>query len=273
MRRLRRTKSTRPPADWKQAVDASFADAAVFWKKAKAFEKLAEAGARRGKGFKAYAPEVLPPDAEGKPEFPPLWRSDARVRVAIARMSSGFCAYCESPVSSNHPGTKGEEKPPGQVEHFKPKSLFPAQAYAWENYFLGCIGCNGAKHDKWASGGYVRPDEGDPGSRFVFSERGRVKGRKGDEQAASTIEDFGMNRYWLTRHRGNAIQSHLEFVRRMIGRPGFQLEDVLITRAVAFSEAINQNVRRVWAKGQGKARAPRGRIRSGGPAHGQISSR
>ncbi|MDC0678165.1 hypothetical protein [Sorangium atrum] len=242
-------------------VDAAFPDAAAFWRKARAFEKLAEQGAKRKKGFARYAPEVLPADEDGKPDFPPVWRTDARVRQAIARMSHGFCAYCQSPVSSTHPGKGGEDRPPGQVEHFRPKARFPAQVYAWDNYFLGCMGCNGTKHDKWPAEGYVRPDEGKPGSRFVFAENGEIKAREGDEQARCTVEDFGLDRHWLTKHRGQAIQSHLDFVRRLMGRPGIQLQDMLITRPVAFSEAINQNVWRVWANGRRKKKPSRVRPR------------
>ncbi|WP_437765472.1 HNH endonuclease [Sorangium sp. So ce764] len=231
-------------------MDAALPDAAAFWKKARAFEKLAGQGAKRKKGFTSYAPEVLPADEKGKPDFPPVWRTDARVRRANAGMSQGFCAYCQSPVSSNHPGTSGEDRPPGQVEHFRPKARFPAQAYEWKNYFMACMACNGAKHDKWPACGYVRPDEGRPGSRFVFAENGEIAAREGDEQARCTVEDFGLTRHWLTQHRGTAIQCHLDFVRRLMGRPGIELQDMLITRPVAFSEAINQNVRRVWASGR-----------------------
>jgi uncharacterized protein (TIGR02646 family) len=253
--RLRR-RGVKPPVDWQQTVDAAFPDAAAFWKKAKAFEKLAEHGAKRKRGFARHAPDVLPRDAKGKPDFPPVWSTDARVRQAIAGMSHGFCAYCQSPVCSTHPGKGGKKKPPGPVEHFRPKARFPAQAYDWKNYFLVCMGCNGAKHDKWRGGGYVRPDEGTPGRRFVFGEDGAVKARKGDEQAEHTVEDFGLDRYWLAYHRGIHIRPHLEFVRRMMGRPGSRLEDFLITPPAAFSAAIsaaiNQNVRRAWAKQQKK---------------------
>ncbi|XXY52549.1 HNH endonuclease [Sorangium sp. So ce269] len=229
-------------------MDAAFPDAAAFWKKAKAFEKLAEQGAKRKKGFARYAPEVLPCNKSGTPDFPPAWRTDTRVRKAIAGMSHGFCAYCQSPVSSTHSGTKGKHKPPGQVEHFRPKARFPAQAYDWGNYFLVCMGCNGAKHDKWPSAGYVRPDEGEPGSQFVFAKNGKVRACKGNERAKYTVEDFSLNRYWLSRHRGMAIQLYLNLVNNLMGRSELQLEDLLVEGPSQFSEAINQNVRRAWAR-------------------------
>ncbi len=260
MIRLRRS-GVKQPADWQEKVDAAFPDAAAFWKKARGFERLAEQGAKRRKGFAAYAPEVLPRNAKGEPEFPPVWRNDERVRQAIAGMSHGFCAYCQLPVSSSHPGAGGEEKPPGQVEHFKPKTRFPAQAYALENYFLACMGCNGAKHDKWPSGGYVRPDEGKPGSRFVFDENGEVEGCKGDAQAERTVEDFDLKRHWLTYTDGWRSRP-IFFVRRMIGRSDTPLEELLIQGPAQFSEAINQNVQRAWQEVKLKKRVKR--ARSGG---------
>ncbi|AUX24936.1 uncharacterized protein SOCEGT47_054770 [Sorangium cellulosum] len=260
MIRLRR-RGVKPPADWQELVDAAFPDAAAFWARARAFEKLAEQGAKRKKGFARYAPEVLPLDAKGSPDLPPVWRTDARVRQAIAGMSHGFCAYCQSPVSSTHAGKKGKAKPPGQVEHFRPKARFPAQAYDWKNYFLVCMGCNGAKHDRWPNGGYVRPDEGRPGSRFVFAEDGTMDGRKGDDQAKRTVEDLDLNRHWLSYHRGRAIEIHLVFVRRLMASLDargidMRVEDLLIAPPAMFSEAINQNVRRVWASRRRKRKNP-----------------
>src|SRR3984957_11300274 len=126
MIRLRRSGIEVHP-DWSVTVDAAFADAKAFWKAARAFEKLAEHGAKRKKGFGAYAGHVLPVDEKGKPCFPAVWSDHEATREAIAGMSYGACAYCQSPVSSNHPGKGGERKPPGQIEHFLPKSRFPAQ--------------------------------------------------------------------------------------------------------------------------------------------------
>ncbi|WP_437275748.1 HNH endonuclease [Sorangium sp. So ce375] len=260
MIRLRR-EGVEAPADWREAVDAAFPDAAAFWKKAKAFEKLTEQGATRKKGFTRYAPDVLPSNRKGKRDLPPVWRTEACVRAAIAGMSRGICAYCQSPVSSTHPGKRGKDRPPGQVDHFRPKARFPAQAYDWNNYFLACMACNIAKGDMWPSGGYVRPDEGEPGSRFVFARSGAIRARKGDEQAKRTIEDLELRRYWLTWHRGKAIERHLKIVVPLMGRPGFPLEMLLIDGPDEFSEAINQNVRRVWANGRRKRKPSRARPR------------
>ena len=252
MKRLLRS-GVKAHADWKATVDAAFADATAFWKAARAFDRLVTHGKRRGKGFAAYAPGVLPVDSKGKPIFPPVWSNDDRTRVAIAGMSDGFCAYCQSPVSSSHPGKGGEERPPGQIEHFQPKSRFPARAYDWDNYFLSCGGCNNAKSDKWPVEEYVRPDEGKPGSRFDFAETGEIAARrKGDKAAENTVDDFDLKRDWLRKHRETAIKSHLGFVATLMRLGVMKLDELLLKQPVAFSEAINQCVRSVWAQGRGK---------------------
>lgn len=248
-------KGVKTPADWKVRVEAALPDAAAFWKKARAFEKLVEHGTRRKKGFAAYAPDTLV-DVRGKREFPPVWQEHDELREKIAVMSDRRCAYCQSNVSSNHPGKGGKSKPPGPIEHFKPKSRFPTQAYAVANYFLACSGCNVAKGSRWPVSGYVRPDRGEPGKRFVFGEDGAMKAaRSGDTQAANTITDLDLNRECLADHRKNAIEAHLRFVNvhlqfatKFLDVSSLKVEALFVPEHTLFSEAINQNVRRVWAK-------------------------
>jgi uncharacterized protein (TIGR02646 family) len=221
MIRLRR-EGMRAPKDWRTSVEAAFPDAEAFRKAAARFERLAEHGKKRVEGFAAYAGHVLPLDGDGKPHFPAVWSDHAPTRQAIAGMSKGFCAYCQSPVSSSHAGKGGEVKPPGQVEHFKPKARFPAQAYVWRNYFLSCAGCNNAKGSKWPVDGYVRPDKGRPEMRFRFARNGEVKARrKGDRAAENMVEDFDLTRSWLTTHREIAIRSHLGLVEKLVGSWAF----------------------------------------------------
>ncbi len=61
------------------------------------------------------------------------------VRKQLARMCSGAqrCGYCEDSV--------GDE-----VEHIRPKDLYPEDVYLWENYLLACGPCNGGKNNRFA---------------------------------------------------------------------------------------------------------------------------
>jgi uncharacterized protein (TIGR02646 family) len=185
-------------------------------------------------------------------EFPPTWKKHAKLKKAIIQMSQGYCAYCQSPVTASHRG-----KVPGQVEHFKPKSRFPAQAYDARNYFLSCEACNGNKSDKWPRGGYIRPDRGEPEKRFVFGEDGSVKGRARDIQAQNTVRDLGLDRTGLHELRRVLITKQLEYVRGYLEANVYlpsrkRLKPPTVNTFSPVSEAINQNVRRAWAKGRRK---------------------
>jgi uncharacterized protein (TIGR02646 family) len=74
--------------------------------------------------------------ADPKQEAARLWDSKANeafreVRIALDQIASGLgrCMYCED--------SRGTD-----IEHFWPKSTYPAQAFLWDNYLLACSGCN-----------------------------------------------------------------------------------------------------------------------------------
>src|ERR1700760_1308012 len=61
------------------------------------------------------------------------------VRLELGKISYGVnrCAYCEDSL--------GDE-----IEHLRPKSLFPQLAFRWENYAFACGPCNGPKSNRFA---------------------------------------------------------------------------------------------------------------------------
>jgi uncharacterized protein (TIGR02646 family) len=204
MRRLHRN-NLMPPATWAPLVVKSFADHAVFLQAAEAFERLDVNSAERRAGFIAFVKQqgfgCFRVSARGKVEFKNLW---GKAKEAIAKMSDLKCAYCEGGINASRAG---------QVEHFLPKSLFPRSAYDWNNYFLGCAGCNGAKSDKWPNNGnaYLRPDEGLPEAEFQFAKDGTVAlSGTASGAAAETLRDFDLNRKWLVRRRRTHIRKSVE---------------------------------------------------------------
>lgn len=243
MVRLERGKLTAPKT-WKAKVDKQFPDADAFWKAAAAFELLALAVRVATRGFKSHAKHTLPPPGH---EFPAVWRSSTALKKALAAMSDGHCAYCQASV---------EDAGPGAVEHFRPKSLFPTLAYDWHNYFYSCERCNTFKSNKWPNDGqYVRPDEGDPSLRFVFTRRGRVRAAPRDPAARHTVRDFDLNRAPLATKRRTAIGTSLRMIQHIVSMPGItpaQRRQLALMHIVAplsrYSVAINQNVRRVWGQ-------------------------
>ena len=102
----------------------------------------------------------------------------------------GLCAYCEET-------TKGE------VEHFRPKSKFPALVYSWSNWLLACHECNHVKLSNWPVAGYVdpcaTPKSERPECHFVFdtqtgliSPHGSLSSRR-RHMAQETIKALRLN--------------------------------------------------------------------------------
>ena len=65
-------------------------------------------------------------------------RTFAAVRKELADLCSGSrrCMYCEDSVAD-------------EVEHFRPKDLYPEVVFAWMNYLYACGPCNGRKNNKF----------------------------------------------------------------------------------------------------------------------------
>ena len=203
MIRLSRDQVT-PPAGWQQTVSNALPDPPAYDREAKKFEALDLNCAQRRNGFPSFAPLVLKKQG-GKPCFPALW---GRAKKALAGMSHRKCAYCEGKINSPRAG---------QVDHFKPKSLFPSLAYDWDNYFLSCGGCNNAKHDKWPrTGEYLRPDRGDPSQHLRFETDGSVKALQAGSDADQTIDDFDLKRDWLVRLRKRHLQQMLSRLKHVM---------------------------------------------------------
>src|ERR1700739_2046751 len=66
----------------------------------------------------------------------PAFRS---IRETLDRMCRGprRCMYCEESVAD-------------EVEHFRPKDLYPEMVFVWENYLYACGPCNGPKNNRFA---------------------------------------------------------------------------------------------------------------------------
>jgi uncharacterized protein (TIGR02646 family) len=244
MMKLNRT-GVQPPANWTQAAEKAFPDFTKFRQKAKAFEAFDIDDPVRRRGFKAFAPEVLPKTKKGS-DFKAIW---GRLKRSLAAMSHQKCAYCETPINAERAAA---------VEHFRPKSLFPTLVYDPDNYFLGCFGCNGAKLDRWPLGGtcYIRPDEDDPTILLAFQADGRVEAIAPANTAQTTIDDFKLNEGWLCKLRACAIQVVLEDLNAMLDKERIpaEVKEELARDALTrmryptrpYSVALSQCFQRVW---------------------------
>lgn len=71
-------------------------------------------------------------------DFPAKWWRAPDVAGALYAMHGEACAYC---------GTAFTRSDAGDVEHFRPKTLYPYLAYRFDNYLLSCLYCN-----RWKKG-------------------------------------------------------------------------------------------------------------------------
>jgi uncharacterized protein (TIGR02646 family) len=191
------------PLKWRVTVDRRLPRPAQFWAQGAVFEALPFADPRRVAGFYVYAPTLLAKRTrKGVTEliFPAVWNS-LGVRGTLIALARKKCVYCEATPTNR-------EK---QLDHFKPKKVFPTLAYDLWNLFLACGSCNVAKLDKWpTTGGYVRPDDGDPAGRFVFADDGHVAAAAGDVDADNTVRDLELDRdEYVERRRDLAIMPRL----------------------------------------------------------------
>jgi len=150
----------------------------------------------------------------------------AEVRKSLTRMCAGArrCVYCEDSCAD-------------EVEHIKPKDLYPESVFHWNNYVYACGPCNGPKNNQFAvfSAGtglvtdITRPRLGpvlepEPGSPVLIDPRWedplqfmaldlidthlllptKAKGSKDRVRAEYTIEVLKLNRDVLLKARREA---------------------------------------------------------------------
>lgn len=118
----------------------------------------------------------------------------------LKRQTDAHCSYCDQfPISP--PGTE-------TIDHFKPKSRFPGEAFSWENLYFACNHCQG-RGEAWDEK-LIRPDDaGFEFSRYFIWDytNGELlpnPAATADDQAraACTIESFRLN----IRHPGLRIR-------------------------------------------------------------------
>ena len=132
--------------------------------------------------------------------------SDSDWRKYLDHLRAVFenlCVYCEEVCR-------------GEVDHFRPKSLFPELVYEWSNWVLACHDCNQSKSNKWPALGYVNPcaeyEHERPDAFFTFDlSNGSIVPREGLEpirhhQAAVMIRDLELNDLQHRKLRLEAVE-------------------------------------------------------------------
>jgi uncharacterized protein (TIGR02646 family) len=139
-----------------------------------------------------------------------------QLREALEPVSQGKCAFCESLLGV---ATYRE------IEHYWPKSRYGDRVFIWENLFLACRLCNGAKSDQDHGGALVKPDDEEPERLFWLNlDSGKLEPRDGltGEQVRrvqKTIQICDLNRGDLCQVRLAQVRLAMNTLVRL-GREG-----------------------------------------------------
>lgn len=112
----------------------------------------------------------------------------------LARLFHDKCAFCESFV--RHVAAP-------QVEHYRPKTTFPALTFSWENWLLSCPACNGRKWAHFPIGpdgkpSLLDPTVDEPDEHLSFTNE-HVRGRT--DRGRATIDLLDLDRAPLAEQR------------------------------------------------------------------------
>lgn len=129
---------------------------------------------------------------------------DPAIKQALTEMFNGKCAYCESQI---------EHIDYGDIEHFKPKSLYPNLAFVWSNLLLACSICNRTYKKtqfplETEEGPLVDPSLEDPANHLKFAsdtklQKAIVLGK--DARGDTTQKTLGLNRPKLVDKRSRYV--------------------------------------------------------------------
>lgn len=123
----------------------------------------------------------------------------ALVRAALERMSHGKCFYCER---------KPQPSEPSHVDHYAEVTDAPGRAFAWDNLYLSCHGCNQAKRAQHtALADCIDPCDphDDPAEHLTFDDE-VIRPKHGSTRGRATIRKYALDRVPLSYERARALR-------------------------------------------------------------------
>jgi uncharacterized protein (TIGR02646 family) len=177
---------------------------------------------------------LLVQSAKDTPEFrPEVWRA---FKPLLHDLFLGKCAYCEAKIGV---GSFGE------LENFRPKSLYPWLAYEWTNLLLACQVCNRYKAARFPVEGQsvtspvddlnlerpllLDPTVDLPEEHLVFTAHASSQAVTAEglsERGRTTIMVLGLNRESLVSARSERWMSLLR-VLEMVASPARRSKELL----------------------------------------------
>lgn len=145
---------------------------------------------------------------------------DPAVKQHLVTEAHGKCIYCESKITHVYFG---------DIEHIKPKSVFPMERLSIDNLGLACALCNNAKGEFWnAVTPLLNPYVDDPEVEllaFGFL----IMRRPGRDRSRLSIEKLGLNRQALLERRRERIELLQALVDQFLQVPAGAIKDLIRT--------------------------------------------
>jgi uncharacterized protein (TIGR02646 family) len=122
------------------------------------------------------------------------------IKMSLFSSSFSKCAFCEC-----HPKEGGNI----EIEHFKPKALFPELTFVWTNLLPACRRCNGKKGShNTEDDPIINPYDCNPENYFEFDLlKIKPKATNPTSEAEQTIRQCGLNETRLIKPRADLLLS------------------------------------------------------------------
>ncbi len=142
------------------------------------------------------------------------------VKSHLISEANGKCIYCESKVSHVYFG---------DVEHIKPKALFPKERLNIENLGFVCAKCNNAKSDYWDENFPVIDPYAEDPSVELMALGYYLARRPGSMRAYITLEQIKLNRVEMLERRKERIELLQPLIDQYATTPAGPIKELLAT--------------------------------------------
>lgn len=122
---------------------------------------------------------------------------DPDLKVHLKTEVNDKCIYCESKITHVYFG---------DIEHIKPKAIFPAERLDISNLALACAACNNRKGDYWSEEATILNPYVDEPDQEILSLGFMIARIPGKQRARITITKLELNRPALLERRQERIE-------------------------------------------------------------------
>ena len=145
-------------------------------------------------------------------------------KEALKQSTHGKCMYCETKITASEHG---------DVEHIKPKSLFPELTYDWDNLGFACEICNRTYKNDNYDDKFINPYVENP-EEFLDAIGAFIVPKNGNDRGLYSCDILGLNRIDLEKKRNEEIVSIKKIIDELLRNPNINVRSSLINELKDF---------------------------------------